>query len=675
MPTTVPGMQFSGKEKYAGYAVHFGMNSESDLLIQAMKDGQKCELIPSRVLRGNFPTAFVDDFIHWYYFTNLSVEFRPLKDPWTSSPDNWRLTRPGLDSKWHLTKDGNALVGVRTETAQMISSILSPLEDSLRIHNIFNRHFSSLEIELPKIQLGFHLNSRESSIQSRQFRGMSIDSDQSLGTLIGFYNKLILKDERQGNRRLVVPEGQIAHQTSDGHVRVVIDKSSASKAHAYEINGRLGTLIDPENLQSKLFLCYLHALTSFCLPDPLTHKSGTEQALSILNSAAVRSFGRLTQENLWILEQIAYLTPKRSYYPAHEREMQQVDWSKGLGFLPQHGGFYKSVKSIIGQANTSKVFYPGSELVLPELQDLSQDLLERDCIRSSTFRVSGFGAEDHTIEHDVKYSGRDAIEISARGFQAFLMSSIIYRGRPALHFDISSSSDLKNQLWTFLSQTPEIVGASRPLQSSALKYDARLLLDGCKFISMNWVSLHGRLVQGESWIDRFRLMIWLSTLAFSDLIDMKFLQVLASFFKIPAMVQISIPQMDSFELNHGIKAIKNDLRNLVKPALLPFCRCPEVQMSSLTGESKRESQNRRQRTFKGNQDRALTELVNELHAKFPCEIPITPTLSTSSNISTYIDIAQAIELVKPKFKTWFGNHSFYEYLGEIGDILRVQNPK
>ncbi|KAF8860560.1 hypothetical protein BDZ45DRAFT_800719 [Acephala macrosclerotiorum] len=676
MPTTVPGMQFSGEE-YACYTLHFGINSfssifgpsETDLLIQAMKGGRKCELIPSRVLRGNFPTAFVDDFVHWYDFNDLSIEFRPVEDPWTSSPGNWRLTRPGLESNWHLTKDGSSLVGVKSETAQRISCILSPLEDSLSIHSTFNRQSLSLEIKLPKIQLGFSLKLKESSIQSRQFRGMSIDPDQSLGTLTGLYNKLILKDERQGNRRLIIPEGPVSHQISDGHVRVVIDKTFASKAHAYEVNGRLGTLVDNENLQSKLFLCYLHASTSFCLADPLTRKTGTEQALSILNSAAVRSFGQLSQENVEILEQIAHLTPKRSYYPANERVMQMVEWSSGLGFLAQHGGFYKCVKSIFGQAETTKVFYPESNLVLLELEESNQDLLERDCIRSSTFRVSGFGAEDHTITHDAKYSARDGTEVSARGFRAFLMSSVIYSDRVALLFSISSSSSLKTQLWTFLSQTPEILGPSRPLQSSELKYDARLLLDGSEFFSMHWTVLHQNLGQGQSWIDKFRLMMWLSTLAFSEKADIEILQVLGSFFTVPAMAQISIPQMNSFQLHIGTKAIKNELRNLIKPALLPLRSCPEAQMPSLTGESKYARQNRQQRTFQSKRDRAMTELVNKMHAQFPCEIPTARACGVSGNLSTYIDMAKAMEMVKPRFKTWFENHLFSEYLGKIGDKL------
>jgi hypothetical protein len=175
----------------------------------------------------------------------------------------------------------------------MLSGILSPLDDPLRIHIIFHHSSSSLEVELPRLQLGFHLKSGASSIQSNQFRGISIDTDQSLDTLVGLRNKFILKYENGDNRLVVLPEGYVSYEKNSDHVRVIINKDSTAKAHAYYVDDQIGRLVDNGSLQSKLFLCYLHALTSFCLPDPLIQRTGIEQALSILNSAAVRSFDRL----------------------------------------------------------------------------------------------------------------------------------------------------------------------------------------------------------------------------------------------------------------------------------------------------------------------------------------------------------------------------------------------
>jgi hypothetical protein len=100
----------------------------------------------------------------------------------------------------------------------------------------------------------------------------------------------MLKHENGGNRLVVLPEGYISCQKCDNHIRVIIQQDSVTKTHAYHVDDQIGRLVDNGSLQSKLFLCYLHALTSFCLPDPLIHRTGTEQALLILSSAAVRSF-------------------------------------------------------------------------------------------------------------------------------------------------------------------------------------------------------------------------------------------------------------------------------------------------------------------------------------------------------------------------------------------------
>ncbi|CZR56907.1 uncharacterized protein PAC_06796 [Phialocephala subalpina] len=434
MPTTAQGMQFSGKKEFSDYILHFNIESVldeagkpvgSDLIVQAVKGDRKYQLIPSRLILGEFPSAFIDNFIHWYNINNDSMEFRPAEDPWTESPDNWKLIRTSTGSKWRLMKHEASLVGVKSETGKLISKLLSPLQDASRIHNIFHHSSSSVDIELPRLQLGFYLKSHNSTIESRQFRGMFVDVDQSLGTLLGLCDKLILKHERSGHRLVIIPEGEVMHVATSGHVRVNIKKDSATKAHAYRVDSHIGRLVDNGSLQSKLFLCYLHGLTSFCLPDPLIKRTGTKQALSILDSAAVRSFVRLTQKEVEILNRIAELTPERKFYPQNERVMQSVTWSGKLGFMAQHGRFHISINSILDQAKTYTIFDPSSCIKRLRLDRVQVHLLERDLIRSSTVRVSGFGAEEHTVNYDSVYLSRDRAQNSAQGFKAFVMSSIM----------------------------------------------------------------------------------------------------------------------------------------------------------------------------------------------------------------------------------------------------------
>jgi hypothetical protein len=139
---------------------------------------------------------------------------------------------------------------------------------------------------------------------------------------------------------------------------VTIARLAEMKLHAYSLDDVLGRVLDTGDIQSKLWLCYLHALTSHCLPDGLTGHTGTEAALTILNTAAIRSFDVLSEQNIQLLTLIAELSPSRRFYPAHERVMQQIEWKSNLPSLSQHGSFKDLVDQIFQQAKKMTLFYP-----------------------------------------------------------------------------------------------------------------------------------------------------------------------------------------------------------------------------------------------------------------------------------------------------------------------------
>lgn len=204
-----------------------------------------------------------------------------------------------------------SLVNNWSHTAKFLSSILQPIEEPSRVHYKFYTSTSTLEIDIPRLRLSFTLQSGDSAIRSRQFRGMFIDPDQSLGTLISLRSKLILLHENDNSRKVLIPDGAV-HWARDGeHVAVNIGWQHDSKLHVYSMDNQLGRLVDNGSLHSKLMLCYLHAVTSFCVPDVLTKKTGTEQALSVLRSASMRSFIQLAEDEISLLVKIARLTPVR----------------------------------------------------------------------------------------------------------------------------------------------------------------------------------------------------------------------------------------------------------------------------------------------------------------------------------------------------------------------------
>jgi hypothetical protein len=304
------------------------------------------------------------EFIHWYDHTNDEVVFRPRQAPWISGSDCWHLKHDNQTKNWRLVQGRNVLVSLTSTSAETLSTLFQSVEETHHIHVVLNIKTRSVEIDLPRLQLGFFVERNSQTICSRQFRGMLVDSQQSIGTLVGLTSKLVLKG--QSERMILIPVPRefgmssinYAKSSSSDHVTVKINKDDATKVYAYNLDEDLGRITDSGDLESKLLISYLHAVTSSCLPDPLTKMTGTEAALQILQSAAVRSFSLLTHRNVKLLVQIATLSTKRSFYPIELKEMQQVLWNRKLPALSQHPHFRMLVNQIFDHAASMQVFDP-----------------------------------------------------------------------------------------------------------------------------------------------------------------------------------------------------------------------------------------------------------------------------------------------------------------------------
>ncbi|KAI1385560.1 uncharacterized protein F4822DRAFT_432413 [Hypoxylon trugodes] len=670
VPSSVPGMRFSCQKPFSGHELDFGMDHpRRDMLLRAVNEGLVYELVPRYVLQRLLPTIFVEDFVHWYNKTNGYLEFCPRELPWTHSKHNWRLVSSG--PAWKLVKDDSYLICNNSPTAREVYKILSLLEEQQWTHIILRG--STLDIELPRLKLGFRLKEGESKVSSRQFRGMSVDEDQSIETLVGLRSKLVLKgDNDQDRRKVILPSGNIGFDKTDQHVHVSIETCPDTKIHVYEIDNLLGRLINNSSLQSRLLISYLHALTSFPLPDPLTGKTGTEQALSILDSAAVRSFKSLTKENFDLLAEIAALTPERVYYPADKQEMQTVSWSPQLGFLAQHGQFYQIVRSIFDQAEESKFLYMESYVDPPLLHNVNQTLLRRDLIRSSTFRVSGFGAEKHTTDHDRAYQSRDRKQYPAQASLSFAMCNVILQGQFSL-YEALPNQDLAEYIWEFVDTYAKGELKNRPrhsFQLSSLNYDSRLLLEWAEDVSEDWIRLQQVLSDPSSMKpNKFQVMLWLTTLSFAKNVDVTIIQVLASFFVDIGMCSIFAPPGSVFKLNLGSDIHRYELRRLLGDECFDWDQSPEAALPMKYGEPEYDYEFRRSQRFQDNQKTVIDTLSDALIDQWPCSSPSRPINRGPVEWDRYIDMNAAMTRAHAYFKPRFDNSRFLTYLRYIGNTI------
>ena len=665
MPTSIPGMHFSAKRRFQGFDVHFGLDSSgtsTDLLVRASAGAVTYETIPSRLFQGKLPQEFVDTYVHWYKYGEDVIEFRPVGDPWNQTPTaTWILRREGRSS-WKLSKDGHNVIGSDSNIASAISEILSPVATGPRIHCILEPTKDSIEIDIPKIELGFKLDVRKSNVvlHSRDYPGMAIDEDQSLDTLVGFSTKLMLKHTTSGARSVLLPEGPVTAKPSPNHVHVWVDTDAIVKVHPFGVDTCLGRLVDNGSLQGKLFLAQAHALTAYCLPDLLTGKTGTEQALTILDSAATRSFDQLSKQNIAILEAIARLAPARSYYPKHEKVMQTVSWSSRLSFIAQHNDFYHVVLSIFEQAGRSTIFYPDSDGRSPDMSWMDRFLLERDSIRSSFVRVSSFGAEHHTVAFDAPYLARDANQGSNRGSQAHVLSTIVFKGSDKCHYGQLSVGSL----WRTLAECSAIFGPNcNVINRAQLRYSVSLVEAGLDFAVMPELHRLLKVAQAPPRLNKYELMIWLSTLAASEKSNLRILQLVGHFFTADSFRQIALPNIESCRPSEGYQATFDKVSYVVRAYLVPLNESPEDNMPSFPNESWDAFRARRDRQFTANQDSAVNDLANEIYHQWPSATLAAPNLAGKAvKTSEYVRVNEAVHAAKEKFRLWFDNKLLHEYL-------------
>ena len=166
-----------------------------------------------------------------------------------------------------------------------------------------------------------------------------------------------------------------------------------------------------------------------------------------------------------------------------------------------------------------------SDTSVPVIQHTNAHLLERGRIRSAALNVSGYGAEEHTSKYDVVYKARDRNQESQRRIEAYLFSSHIFQRRETFHSGHPSATGL----WTFLQRSAPVFGPNHKLDLSQIKYDAILLQDGGNLISQAWPSLH-RTFSEERSVNEFSLMLWLSSIACSNVVDRTVLETVALFY-------------------------------------------------------------------------------------------------------------------------------------------------
>ncbi|KAH9056907.1 hypothetical protein EDB87DRAFT_1634224 [Lactarius vividus] len=617
VPADVPGMEFMTRSNVSGYQILFSRGN-GNITLKARHPGssQLFQLVPRSMLSGDFPRHFIDEHFHWLDLSTGEVEFRPIGFPWTPNPSNWRLFFSNHAARSHLmlrkripTVPSEELVDIRSATFGMVSSLLSSLETSE--HVIVSQTEKLLEVSLPRLRLSFFIN-QTSELECRSIPGYVVDETQSIGTMFGLKTRLVLCPSRANPegyllpRRVIIPQGDISFAQNGDFASVSIDTGADKYVRWYEyvIDTNLRCLTSNSGLSGKLYACYLHALTSHCLPDPLLGHTGTEEALNALRGAACRSFQRLDADSSKLLKLIAGLSPNRVYYPRNLQSMVTVVWNN-LPALSQHHNFYTAVCSILDHARALETLYDKPTVF--DIPSRDQLLLDRVASRNNVFYPQDLRNSDQQSPcKDVEYKSRDIPDETSAELVAYRTSWSIWNSKLSL--------DRRPDLWGVLNSSGSLGPASTvvPLRYSRywLEFDA----------TQDWLMIYDLCRKATNGTDpqdlRIQLSFCLSAASFSKSKWADVIPFIAIIATDQRFRDLHPPSETSYTLSDGLCASLTHLRDLISNCALPIHLTPAISLQ-VQATKKKKIDKRRKAEYEGAVKRESLVAAQETLSHWP----------------------------------------------------------
>lgn len=645
----MPGMLYMSAQKLNGYLVYFGMRGV-DVIIRIVKDSRVLEVVPPKVFQGDLPHTFVRGYVHWLDVNSGMIEFRPLDRRWHSDPEGWQLQYL-TQSAITLSRGSRKLIDIRSKTCLAIMSIFGVLEFKEEAVVTLSGN-GQLEVALLRYDLRFFLND-EGYFQCHELCKI-VDPNQSIGTLIGLRTRLVLCGilplARKHDRILLIPEGQVSVSPTGSHVEahIAVDGSNI-RLYRYQIDATLRRLQDDGDIMGTLYKAYLHAITTHTLPDPLTERTGTEEAIMYLRQQSLSFIKPPGSKATNLLSLIARLTPKRQCYPSHLRVMQQVNWLPVLSMLAQHDEFLPLAQRIVSSGDPYVIFHPASQ----EASDLShasdRSLLQRANIRNSCYRSADFGACLDLKSHDHVYNNRDRSYMVERASKSFEIATIVKNWPQKLECSKSLLQDLERL--SIMAGIGTKFDRTRPL------FD---LLEIRSHYAGRWGPLTGLCRDSFRVNDTYSLLFLFSAIAYGrDIPSLTMLQTILAFAFVDELKAISPIPKKYTTYNPAMGSALNDFA--LREAI-------ESNMKGYNGPSGKNRRAEREEGLAKHKQMCneQTEIVIGYYRRqWPTDEPNYPVAS----LAPLLRYGPANTVVSQLFHTWMANREYCNYLNQVQLVL------
>ena len=534
------------------------------------------ELIPESKLTFTLPRSLINDYTHWYNTKTHVIEIRPLSDRWTPNLENNWSTTEQLNDSPALSRQQESgarqfLVAPTHALHRTMHNVFSPLEpnifDLLITFYSMNGNTQPLSISLPRYNLTFATTER-GELGCDSHRGFIVDHDEDIGTLYGLSNKLVLcrPSEVGRERKLIVPIGSI--RTSwDGtnHPTVSIGVASSTLSVTYrvfEVDELLCQLRET-TFSDRFYRLYLHALTSHQLVDPLTKRTGTEEALEGLKWASSFSFQTLGSEDMKWLQHLGQLTPHRSFYSRQTQTMQIVQRHITLPPTLEHHDFAEAVRQIWTHWQTIRVFHErtqdGNEEFLSEYQMEEHLELTRRAAARHLFYTPSESPPSNSRAQDSNYTPLDCVREShsvVRETLAFETARLVQEWPDNLDVTADLLSDVKG--W-----------GKVQARQARFTFDYSDEWVGASLLKV-WRSSYDLCRAAKKERDQSKLTFLLATLTYLHPDERQLHATLLAFATRPQFAQLAPPDSGDLDFSYGDAPTESNLRSFISSNTVRF---------------------------------------------------------------------------------------------------------
>jgi Protein of unknown function (DUF3638) len=634
----------------------------SSLIIFRREGASIQEYIPTASIQRDLPSIFSTGHSFWYSRNTHTIAILPLPQAWIGDGDHhWTVDLRSYSHKFigrvksKRASGVKSLIDRRSEIHRSLVQTLAPLEPDPRgiLVTLLDGE-TTISAHLPRHDLSFAVH--ENELQCLSLPGYVVDVNLAgIGCLVGLKSVLNLRhsDIRQPRRKVIVPKGSMVLAPSRyGHVDISIEIGDSKGYFVYDVDDLVGRLVGTRTMESDLYLTKLHAFTSSSQPDLLTQRSGTDEALDLLASAAAFSFYTVSKESRSCLDDIATLTPLRTFYPHRLRVMETVEWANHLSTSAQRPEFRSMVVDIIQAWQGMEPFLHQGDLAkdltpVTGMEYLTYRAAHRDWVHSSSIVPEGHRS-------DFIYKGRDSLnDSSSRSrestvFQVTRLACNTFAGIPPCRNILGAVSQ-----WTEVTgvQTWGWDGIENWLSSPAATP-----------VADTWCTFYELCRQIQS--PRFDVSVALAFQRFRG-VPMELIGTLVVVLNYHfSSSKFDIPRFPAFELANGSAFNRDTVLKLVKSRAQSFKQSDEYLTAPLPTESNGSQVIQAQQLYQSALEKECNQLMDELSTCWPT--PPSRPLKTSLRLLK--PSAAVIEdRIRPLLNSWSQNRDFLLCIQKIQD--------